>query len=111
MYAKKYLSSPQLYLSAISILLLTGAVFLLHQSQASDTPAARDAKRLSDLAQIQSDLEIYFNKCGYYPGWVQQYPVCSLWVSANTWASMDIALRNSNIGVTSVPNDPSAGLA
>lgn len=30
--------------------------------------SARDARRIADLKQVQSALELYYNKCGYYPG-------------------------------------------
>jgi hypothetical protein len=41
---------------------------------------------------------------------VQPFSGYGLWVSADTWASMDIAMRYSKIGITSVPNDPSPGM-
>src|SRR5579863_3533942 len=30
--------------------------------------AGRDARRLSDLHEVQNGLELYYNSCGYYPG-------------------------------------------
>ena len=30
--------------------------------------AGRDARRISDLHEVQNGLELYYNKCGYYPG-------------------------------------------
>jgi general secretion pathway protein G len=30
--------------------------------------SARDTKRVADLRSVQSYLELYFNKCGHYPG-------------------------------------------
>ncbi len=30
--------------------------------------AARDARRIADLKQVQSALELYYSKCGNYPG-------------------------------------------
>ncbi len=72
--------------------------------------AGRDSRRLSDLRQVQNGLELYFNKCGYYPG----SPVggsCAgtPWNQTADWATMSGALTGSNVGVSSVPNDPSSG--
>lgn len=69
--------------------------------------AGRDARRLSDLREVQQGLQLYFNKCGVYPG-----PVagsisgsCASF-SNNTWNNMTTALENAGIGVNSVPEDP-----
>jgi hypothetical protein len=42
---------------------------------ASDTAAmdARDAQRISDLTQLQNDIQLYYKKCGYYPGVAQPW--------------------------------------
>jgi prepilin-type N-terminal cleavage/methylation domain-containing protein len=70
--------------------------------------AGRDARRLSDLRQVQNGLELYFNRCGYYPGTTLASP-CPLPSAHNSWAEMTTALTTSNIGVSAVPNDPQAG--
>lgn len=56
----------------------------------------RDARRISDLRQVQNALELYFSKFGAYP-------------SASDWAQLSSDLSGAAIGVTRVPNDPSAG--
>src|SRR5579864_8386933 len=71
---KAYMTTQKLVLSrkvlfAISITALVGGVvFLLPQSKANSTlpdVAVRDAKRISDLQQVQGELELYFYECGY----------------------------------------------
>lgn len=68
----------------------------------------RDARRISDLQQIQNGLELYFNHCGWYPGGAN----CSAWSTTNggsnaAFVSMGTALTGTSaIGVPTVPNDP-----
>ena len=52
----------------------------------------RDARRISDLKQIQTGLELYFNKVGNYP--------------AGDFAAMKSLVEGASIGVNQVPNDP-----
>lgn len=54
----------------------------------------RDARRISDLREVQTGLELYYNKNGVYP-------------TASTWADMTAALTQGNIGVSQIPVDPS----
>lgn len=56
----------------------------------------RDARRISDLRQVQTALELYYNKSGAYP-------------SATTWVDLTTALTGAGIGVAKVPNDPISG--
>ncbi len=56
----------------------------------------RDARRISDLREVQTALELYYNKNGTYP-------------SASTWSAMTGALTGASIGVSQIPNDPSSG--
>jgi len=70
----------------------------------------RDAKRLSDLSQIQHGLELYYYKCGYYPGVAQQGVTCGAYSAISTWSALTAALKGSNIGVTQIPNDPTSGV-
>ena len=71
--------------------------------------AGRDARRLSDLRSAQNGLELYFAKCGYYPGTAQEASPCGAFATASNWAGMKSAVTGSGIGVNSVPDDPSAG--
>jgi len=69
--------------------------------------AGRDARRLSDLRQVQTGLELYFNKCGYYPGKDEAGPTCGAYINPPpTWQDLQFALVGSGIGVNKVPNDP-----
>ena len=69
----------------------------------------RDARRQADLRQVQNALELYYNKCGYYPGNAESGRDCSGYVAANGWESMTEALTGSDIGINNIPNDPSSG--
>lgn len=56
----------------------------------------RDARRISDLRQIQNGLELYYNKNGSYP--------------AQTWGVFPAnSLIGAGIGILNVPKDPSVG--
>lgn len=56
----------------------------------------RDARRLSDLREVQTGLELYYNRNGYYP-------------AETTWSAMATDLTTAGIGVSQVPNDPTNG--
>jgi prepilin-type N-terminal cleavage/methylation domain-containing protein len=56
----------------------------------------RDARRVSDLREVQTALELYYNKNGSYPG-------------DTTWAALTTDLTAASIGVSQIPNDPSSG--
>jgi prepilin-type N-terminal cleavage/methylation domain-containing protein len=55
----------------------------------------RDARRISDLRQIQTALELYFTKNGSYP--------------PSGFSNMEEALTGGSIGIKSIPHDPKAG--
>jgi general secretion pathway protein G len=63
----------------------------------------RDARRLSDLREVQTGLELYYNEKGVYPDCTGNGATC--------WGTMSTALTTASpsIGVTQVPNDPSSG--
>jgi prepilin-type N-terminal cleavage/methylation domain-containing protein len=63
----------------------------------------RDARRQSDLRGAQNALELYYNKCGRYPGDEN----CGDTKPAN-WDKLSDIIGHSNIGVPKLPNDPSA---
>lgn len=69
--------------------------------------AGRDARRLSDLHEVQNGLELYYNKCGFYPG----SAAAGACTSANNPATlgyndMAAALTGSGLQISSVPSDP-----
>ncbi len=56
----------------------------------------RDARRISDLRQVQNALELYFNANGVYP-------------NVPTWNNLQTTLAAAAIGVSNVPDDPKSG--
>ena len=75
--------------------------------------AGRDARRISDLRQIQNGLELYFNKCGYYPGDAVAGSCAGHAHVATTGynggaTTAKAALTGSAIGINSVPDDPNS---
>ncbi len=65
-----------------------------------------DAKRIAELRQIQTGLELYFTKCGAYPGG-SSAGACTT-VDPTSWNDLQRALIDANIGISTVPNDPAA---
>jgi prepilin-type N-terminal cleavage/methylation domain-containing protein len=61
----------------------------------------RDARRVQDLKQVQSALELFFNKNGCYPGGGN---ACGS-VPAS-WAELKAQLQGASIGVNNIPVDP-----
>ena len=73
--------------------------------------AGRDARRLSDIHEVQNGFELFFNKCGYYPGQLSTAGACTAGApSPTTWAGVQAALTTyTSLGVLSVPVDPTSG--
>lgn len=59
----------------------------------------RDARRVSDLHEVQNGLELYYNAEG-------QYPVPA---SNGAWSGLGTALTTAVPSITSIPSDPSSG--
>lgn len=53
----------------------------------------RDARRVQDLKQVQSALELYFNKNGAYP-------------STAAWSDLATTIKGGGVGVNTFPVDP-----
>ncbi len=68
--------------------------------------SGRDARRLSDIRQVQNALELFYNKCGYYPGTISG-GACSTNAPAS-WANLGATLSGGGLGVSSIPSDPSS---
>jgi prepilin-type N-terminal cleavage/methylation domain-containing protein len=66
--------------------------------------AGRDARRLSDLHEVQNGLELYNSKCGYYPGEFSG-GVCQT-AATQGYGDMATTLTSAGIGVTAIPLDP-----
>jgi prepilin-type N-terminal cleavage/methylation domain-containing protein len=87
--------------------------------------AARDARRVQDLRQVQHALELYFRRCGYYPAAddPSMNPPCgaafdfsksdpSMTSAAASWAAMSASLMGGAppvLGFTTIPTDPDPG--
>ncbi len=65
----------------------------------------RDSRRIADLRQVQNALELYYNKCGHYPG----DATCGSTIPGDDWNAMTTALTGASIGIKSIPFDPSTG--
>ncbi len=68
--------------------------------------SARDTRRIADLKQVQTALELYYTKCGIYPGGTDCKPAVML-----DWIDLQTTLTNvaTGIGVKTVPDDPLGG--
>lgn len=71
--------------------------------------SGRDTRRVSDLRQVQNGVELYYAKCGYYPGTAQSGTDCTGFAQVSDWAGLSSSLTGSSIGVSKVPNDPRSG--
>lgn len=72
--------------------------------------AGRDARRISDLRQVQNGLELYFNHCGAYPGGASNVAGCTTGSGLTGQAgytSMGTALVTAG-AAQNVPQDPSS---
>lgn len=68
----------------------------------------RDSRRISDLRETQSAIELYYSKCGYYPGGVADPDCPSNHTDVTDWDGLADSITGSNLGVSRLPNDPSA---
>lgn len=66
----------------------------------------RDARRVADLRQVQGGLELYFNKCRFYPGTTDC--VGGFSAAPSDWNALKTVLTGSSIGVSQVPDDPNS---
>lgn len=105
--AQRPAPSTQLGFTLIEILIVVAIIAILASvvlvGLGPTQQAGRDARRLSDLSEVQTALELYYSKCGFYPGTAN----CAASTPGTTWAAMAAALTGSTIGVPTIPNDPS----
>ncbi|MFA6404847.1 MAG: type II secretion system protein [Candidatus Paceibacterota bacterium] len=83
-------------LVVIAIIAILTSIVMTNFS--SSRSRARDAKRVSDLGQIQLALELYFDRCKEYPG--------SFSTSANNGCPSGISLITY---ISQIPSSPSPG--
>jgi prepilin-type N-terminal cleavage/methylation domain-containing protein len=93
-------------LIVVAIIAILASVVLIGLGPTQQS--GRDARRLSDLSQAQNGIELYYQKCGYYPGGVNAN-ACSGYSQTASWANLTAAITGSNIGIAQFPNDPTAG--
>jgi len=91
-------------LIVVAIIAILASVVLV--GLAPTQQAGRDARRVSDLSEVQNGLELYYNHFGLYPGTVTGAAGSP---SSSGWPGFATTLVNSNVGVSSVSSDPSNG--
>jgi prepilin-type N-terminal cleavage/methylation domain-containing protein len=95
-------------LIVIAIIAILSAVVLtgVNGFQAS----ARDTARIGDMKNIQDYLELYFNKCGYYPGSLNTSGVCVSGAPDKTkWSDFAAEMTEAGGIATQFPSDPVSG--
>ncbi len=72
--------------------------------------SGRDARRLSDLHEIQNGLELFYQKCGYYPNsaTVSAGAVSCGTTEPPTWNDLSLAIDAVTGSTAPIPNDPSS---
>jgi len=90
-------------LIVVAIIAILASVVLIGLGPTQQS--GRDARRLSDLHEVQNGLELFFNKCGYYPG-TAAGGACAAGGATAGYAEMSGALTGAGLGINSVPSDP-----
>jgi prepilin-type N-terminal cleavage/methylation domain-containing protein len=99
MNTKKGFTLIELLIVIAIIGILAGAVLV---GLGGARSSARDARRIADLKQVQAALELYFNKCGHYPG----AAVCGVaGTDPANWAGLETALKGADASLK-LPLDP-----
>ncbi len=94
-------------LIVVAIIAILASVVLIGLGPTQQS--GRDARRLSDLHEVQNAIELYYQKCGFYPGSVSGSGPTATCVSLNsqTYTGMSAAILSAGIGITSpLPLDP-----
>lgn len=102
-------------LIVVAIIAILASVVLVGLGPAQQS--GRDARRLSDLYQIQTALGLYNNKCGGFPGsgagnclgnlpGPAPYPAGNV---GSVYGAVANALLGASVGVNSMPQDPTTG--
>jgi prepilin-type N-terminal cleavage/methylation domain-containing protein len=95
-------------LIVVAIIAILASIIIVGLGPAQQS--GRDARRLSDLQSIRNGLQLFYNKCGFYPGTAAATTgsPCTAGSPGTTWQSFQQALIGANIGITQVPQDPSS---
>ena len=87
-----------------SLLLLAAKLPSIFAVRDNRCPHGCDAIRIADLSQIQTALDLFFKKCGIYPGGTpapDSNPACGI--------SQPSQLVGPLLGISKIPRDPSTG--
>lgn len=114
--ARKHKDMPRKGFTLIEILIVVGIISILSSviliGLGPTQRIGRDTRRIVDLRQVQTALDLYFKKCGYYPGQVQSGSTCNTTFSRiTTWAQLTSSIIGSGLGVAQMPNDPTTGVS
>jgi len=93
-------------LVVVSIVGLLSSVFLV--GLGGFRSRGRDARRIADLRQVQNALEIYYTRCGRYPGGAAPGSGACPTTAPGTWAALQTVLTT-GLGISQIPNDPTPG--
>ncbi len=91
-------------LIVIAVIAVLAGVVLTNVSgfQAS----ARDTRRMGDLRNVQNYLELFYNRCGYYPGSISGTS-CETG-DPQDWEALTATMESNNF-TSNFPNDPVDG--
>lgn len=93
----------------IEVLIVVGIIGLLASVVLSGLGSVRsrgrDARRVADLRQVQQGLELYYTRCQFYPGGAD-CAAGDIQGGSTSWDQLTSALKNSNLGITTVSTDP-----
>lgn len=93
-------------LVVVSIVGLLSSVFVIGLGGVRSR--GRDTKRIADIKQMQTAMELYYSKCGWYPGGATG-GTCNT-TNPTTWTELSTTLTDgAKLGISRIPNDPVVG--
>ena len=106
MYSRKLMNKTRAFtlielLVVIAIISILMAIVITNLTQAKGK--SRDAKRVSDVAQLQLALEIFFDRCNRYPAVANNIPDIS-----DSCTASPGTVKLSDF-ISQIPNPPTAG--
>lgn len=92
-------------LIVVAIIAILASIVIVGVAPAQQS--GRDARRISDLQNIRNGLQLFYSRCGFYPGLTNSTTCAGV---TNDYTGMVTALTSSanSLGISSVPNDPSS---
>ncbi len=70
-------------LIVVAIIAILASIVIVGVGPAQQS--GRDARRIEDLQNIRNGLQLYYSKCGYFPG-----PTAATTPCPTTWATVDL---------------------